>query len=429
MLAGDLAEVRRTLMAGADPNLVIGKKRGRRESLRNVIPDGFTALHIAAYHDDAELCALLLERDVDLFAKTRFGTTPLELAVQWGSPSVVRLLVGAGVDPNRAGRLLTTAAGRGDLGMVELLLYLGARQDLGAALSSACSYRGSVEILVALITAGAEPATVGPTDWSARVVALDRRRFDCLKLLRESFRPHTLIDAVIDGDVAAVEERLNAGVKLDEPLRYDITALSCAARMGHLEIVQKLIAAGAALDDKTLWGTPIFCALVAGHLEVASDLHLRGAKLAGLHGRLLYARGSVEAVAWLCEKEPPEKPEVLLCTAIQIGDRAIVERLVSIGADPNGADAWGRRALTLAVFANRVDLVRLLLDQGADPKVRDTSGHPITHYVLTYDDVTDDWLDPDYDRKKYDRGSPALCTEAVRMILALGAPLPWDEPE
>jgi hypothetical protein len=105
----------------------------------------------------------------------------------------------------------------------------------------------------------------------------------------------------------------------------------------------------------------------------------------------------------------------------------MVEMLLSIGADPNGLEAWGRSALCLAVAANRVEIARCLLDAGADPRALDPRGHPITHYLLTYDDVTEDWLDPDYDRTLYERHSPALRTEAARLILERGAPLPWED--
>lgn len=427
VLAGDLAEVRRALAAGADVDVVVGEKRGQRQTSGDVGPDGFTALHVAAYHDDRELCELLLERRADALARTRFGATPLDLAVQFGSPAAARALLGAGVDPNGPPGLVVAAAGRADLEMLRLLLAHGARRGLERALSAACGWQGSVEVLRVVIDAGAEPAPGGPEDWSPRVVALDRRRFDCLALLRESFRPERLIDAVIDGDRGEVERHLGAGAKVDEPLRHGITALASAARMGHREIAERLIEAGAAVDRKTLWGTPVFCALVQGHLELASALHSRGASLSGLHVGLINARADTEALAWICSRRPPERLEVVLCSAIAVGNRAMVEMLLSIGADPNGLDAWGRSALCLAVAANRVEIAVCLLDAGADPRARDPRGHPITHYLLTYDDVTEDWLDPDYDPSRYARDSPALRTEAARLILERGAPLPWDD--
>jgi ankyrin repeat protein len=426
VLQGDLAKARRALENGADPNVVVGAKRGSKEAGHDIAPDGFRALHVAAYHDDAALGALLIAFEANVHAKTRFGKTPFAIAVEWSSPATARVLIDAGVDPDAAGGSLVPAAGRGDLEMVELLLGVGACKGIDAAVSSACGHRGNVEVLRALVAAGAEPGPVRGPDWSARVVALDRRRYDCLAELRASFRAHTLVDAVIDGDLEGVENRLGAGEMVGTPLHHGVTALGCAARMGHRAIARRLVEAGSAIDEQTLWGRPIFCALSAGHLELAGDLHARGASLKSLHGPLLHARGDAEALAWLCEREPPDNTEVLLCTSIEIGDVRIVELLLAFGADPNGIDAWGRCALALAVAADRVAIVRVLLDAGADPKARDRNGHPISHYVLTYDGTTDDWLDPRFDRSRYDRESPALNLAAMRLILALGAPLPWD---
>jgi ankyrin repeat protein len=427
VLQGDLAGVRQALDDGADPNVVVGAKRGHKEVGRDIAPDGFKALHVAAYHDDAALGALLIAFKADVDSRTRFGKTPFAIAVEWGSPAIARVLIDAGVDPDGAGGSLVGAAGRGDLEMVELLLGAGARKGIDEAVSSACGYRGNVDVLRTLVAAGADPGPVRGPDWSARVFALDRRRYDCLAVLRASFEPHTLVDAVIDGDLEGVEARLAAVETPGPPLRHGLTELACAARVGRRAIARRLVEAGAAVDEQTLWGTPIFCALSAGHLELAGDLHAHGASLKDLHGPLLHARGGVEAVAWLCQREPPDDIEVLLCTSIEIGDVQIVGWLLSFGADPNGVDAWGRCPLALAVAADRVAIVHVLLDAGADPKARDDKGHPISHYVLTYDGMTEDWRDPSFDRSRYDRESPALTLEAMRLILALGAPLPWDD--
>lgn len=56
--------------------------------------------------------------------------------------------------------------------------------------------------------------------------------------------------------------------------------------------------------------------------------------------------------------------------AMASGNSAIVSRLLSAGADPNGADARGRTPLWLAAQTENARLVSLLLDYGAQPEQR-----------------------------------------------------------
>ncbi|MEZ4443905.1 MAG: hypothetical protein R3B72_32830 [Polyangiaceae bacterium] len=77
MIDGDLAGLRELERAGADMDQRIDAKRSRRKANRDVSPDGFTALHLAAYEDDGELAALLLRLGADPWKRTHFGTTPL----------------------------------------------------------------------------------------------------------------------------------------------------------------------------------------------------------------------------------------------------------------------------------------------------------------------------------------------------------------
>lgn len=113
-VAGDAAEVRRLLDAGADPN-----------------SEGVgTPLYFAAQRGHEEVVALLVEGGADVNAVTRFGTA-LQIAARGNRTSIVRILLQAGADPNLAGgeegkTPLHDAAERGAVEAARLLLAGGA---------------------------------------------------------------------------------------------------------------------------------------------------------------------------------------------------------------------------------------------------------------------------------------------------------------
>jgi RNA polymerase sigma factor (sigma-70 family) len=103
---GDIANVR--LYLDHDPALLDAHERwDEATALRYGLPiiSSFTALHRAAYNDDAALTAFLLERSAHVDARTRAGQTPLHLAVQLDHPAIVALLLAGAADPNAATNL------------------------------------------------------------------------------------------------------------------------------------------------------------------------------------------------------------------------------------------------------------------------------------------------------------------------------------
>ena len=89
--------------------------------------DGTTALHWAAYRDDAEIARLLIDAGAKLNAKTRLGDlTPLLLAAKNGNAALIEILLEAGTDANDADSNSTTplmySAASGNTDAVKLLL-------------------------------------------------------------------------------------------------------------------------------------------------------------------------------------------------------------------------------------------------------------------------------------------------------------------
>ena len=116
---------------------------GRLERLRELVetdpaqaasfsPDGFTALHFAAFFAQPEAAALLLERGADASARARnaMAVEPLHSAAAADQTAIARMLLDAGADPNalqEGGFVpLHAAAQNGNAELVNLLLERGA---------------------------------------------------------------------------------------------------------------------------------------------------------------------------------------------------------------------------------------------------------------------------------------------------------------
>src|SRR5437016_4698914 len=95
--------------------------------------DGATALHWAAYLDDAETTALLIRAGANVDSPNNYGVTPLALAATSGNAAIINLLLKGGADPNRtvrAGETPLMFAARTDRAdAVKALLEAGAKID------------------------------------------------------------------------------------------------------------------------------------------------------------------------------------------------------------------------------------------------------------------------------------------------------------
>jgi adenosylhomocysteine nucleosidase len=95
-------------------------------------PDGFTALHFAAFFGKAEVARALLEvgAAVDVYSENDLHVQPLHCAASGRHHEVCRLLIAAGADVNAKQRHgytpLHAAAQSGDAELVELFLSAGA---------------------------------------------------------------------------------------------------------------------------------------------------------------------------------------------------------------------------------------------------------------------------------------------------------------
>lgn len=152
-----------------------------------------------------------------------------------------------------------------------------------------------------------------------------------------------LLEGVFDGNIRKVEATLASGASVDGPACLPCTPIAAAAAMNEVKIADLLIGRGADPARPAIREVPC----------PGWDLAIMPGELA-LHTAAM--RGHVEIV------------------------RSLLKRA---HADPNATDSTGCTALLLACAcpSYRIEVVRLLLDAGADPSLAESHGYNPLHLV------------------------------------------------
>jgi ankyrin repeat protein len=380
---GDIAAVKRLLDAGAAVN--------------SSEADGSTALHWAVESDDSEMARLLLRSGADAKRANRYGVTPLQLAAVNGNAAVVRDLLDAGADPNavlpEGETVLMTAARTGATQVVTLLLDRGAAVDARdhwygeSALmwAAAENHGGAVSVLI---------ARGAPVDSRSTLQKTANRRSGQSILSLGNWTPlmYAARENALDAGRALIKG--GAGLNLVDP--DGATALEIAIINAHYEFAALLLDAKA---DPNV----VDAEAGMGPLYAAVDMH----RLAVGHGR-------------------PNPTAVGLMTAVDLAKKLLVS-----GADPNAhlkkailqrhhtagdsTLAQGATPFLRAAKSGDIEMMRALVDGGADPKLAMPNGANALMYAAGLG-----WRNGSPAAPSYDQGSDEEAVEAIRFLLGLG---------
>lgn len=155
-----------------------------------------------------------------------------------------------------------------------------------------------------------------------------------------------LHEAVMEKDVLKLQELIANGVDVNEcDTEFGVSPLKIAASIGDIEIVRKLIKAGAIINIKDNTGvTPLHSAAEKGHKEVINILIDNGADV--------NAKDKVHGVT-------------PLHVAIFNGRNEVLELLILKGSDVNLATKAGETPLLLALNRGDSEVIKLLRKHGA----------------------------------------------------------------
>ena len=363
-----------TAAAAATSEVADAAMRGDREAVRTALArkadvnaaqvDGTTALHWAVERDDVELAELLLIAGAHVSARTREGVTPLRLAAINGSAGMLGRLIKSGADPNAPltparDTALMLAARTGKTDAIRLLL------EAGADINAQEIWGGTTALMWAVAGGHAEAARLlasAGADVNARshyVAAANGRGF-------EGRTP----------SASRTEE------KVEEFASGWLTPLMFAARDGGLELARILVGAGADVDAVAGDGkTALALAIFNGNYDVASFLVNYKADVNKADAQRF------TPLFWAVDRRnmetAPNFPWMVTADSLPL-----IRTLLDAGANPNALvnnTPRGRMregsprivfatALMRAAFAADLDLVKLLLERGADPTIVSRDG-------------------------------------------------------
>jgi len=407
-MRGDIDAIRAMLRDGADVNAAQG--------------DGMTALHWAADRSDAEMVELLITAGALVEPVTRIGQyTPLHIASKGGDADVVRALLDAGSDATSATSTSATtplhlAAAAGNPEVVALLIDHGAdpnarESEWGQTPLIFAAARDRADAIRVLLERGADPGATAKVVDLKRLGRLDRRARARETAVLKAFRgteKRLATPAEIQAAVLASREAYEAPPEENEedekedpndfralfapPIQKTggLTALLHAVREGYLDATVALLDGGANIDEVSAAdGTsPLLMAAINGQFDLALVLLERGADpniASELNGVTpLWATVNAE---WQPRTRFPQPQQRGLQRANYLD---LMRALLEAGADPDArltrhpwymvytgcgnrncglVDTNGSTAFWRAAYATDVEAMRLLVEFGADPTI------------------------------------------------------------
>jgi ankyrin repeat protein len=318
--------------------------------------DGATALHWAVHHEDTALIDELLAAGADVKIANREGATPFYLASIAGNPVILDKLLKKGVDVNatvlRHGETpLMFAARTGRPEPVKLLLEAGAKVDAKETLRETtplmwAAEQGHAEVINLLVAGGADVNANSKVEEA-------KKRYGCNNCTGDA--PQTggvtaLLLAARQGNLDAVKALAEGGADLNKASGDGSSAMLVAIQNGHYDVARYLVEKGANVNLANQKGwTPLYLAVKHRNLETGTI-------------PVPNQNQSTDFIKLLLDRGVEVNAQVKANTEIRNGQRAT-------WFNEAGATAFVRAAL-----CGDIEMMRMLLAKGADPKIATKDG-------------------------------------------------------
>ena len=386
---GSAAMIGRLLKAGADAN--------------ELGPNGETPLMFAARNGRVEAIRVLLDHKAEVNAREKLrGTTALMWAVEQSHHAAAKLLIERGAD-------VAATSNADSKGGTAYLAPTAKQRAIADGIAPDGTFVGNARRGRPQGGSNASPVAVD-------VAAADAAAADAAFNRSQNAKGGgltALIFAARQGDLETARILVDAGANVNQTSRYGWTPLLTATQNRHYRLAAYLLAHGANpnLPNNGGW-TPLYLATDNRNIE-GGDYPVRAADMDHLEFiKLLLDRGAdvnaricgIESTPEQCRGDSTETRTIFtmqwlyedgatpFLRAAQSGDVELMKLLLTHSANPRLATANGDNALMVAsgvgwvegvTFewspAETFEAVKLCLDLGIDPNLRDNDGRAALH--------------------------------------------------
>ena len=371
--------------------------------------DGATALHWASHRNDLELVNLLIGYGAEVDVSNDLGATPLWLATLNGSALVTDALLIAGANPNVSLKMgetpLMSAARSGNLDVVSLLINAGsdvdaAEKEKGQTALMWSVAQGHTEIADLLIKNGADVGARSKIWYQLENTAGNTNPSGNFKMAHGG--SSAIMFAARIGNIDVARVLLDSGSNVNDKAASGVTVLTQAAHSGHQDLAIFLLERGADPNAIDSGYTALHAAVLRSEVDLVEALLEHGAIIDtpvehGSPGRRFSADYSIRSqligrdAFWMAAK---------------YGEVEILKILLDAGADPLVREDDGITALQVAMgnsgssldwrrdrIGNQeldsedeerrtYELARILIDEGVDVNAKDSRGRSAIHHAV-----------------------------------------------
>ncbi|HEY9774849.1 MAG TPA: ankyrin repeat domain-containing protein [Planktothrix sp.] len=411
-------------------------------------------IHLAATRNDKNAVLRQLGLGVSVDARDEYGSTPLICAAssRKADLSMLALLVEHGSDINAVSTEYPSTpftAAFGSIEKVRYLMSLGADPyKLSGGKPQEMPWTTSFDVVKLLAELGFDPTLrhgISPSMLESAVRdcnwELARVLRDCGAAIEREWTPFE--QAIIFGTAADVKVHLQNGADIVAPLAWMRTPLLLSICTGDVSKTELLLSAGASLDERGhCEESSLDCAVLSRSAPMLNWILSQGldVNMLGCVQRTPLILAAEEGIAVATEiliqhgADVNAKPFVDMPALNAATTSEVAKLLVAAGADINYIDSTGNFPLREAVGTDNTELVRGLIELGANVDLCSYGPTPL-HLASMHDKIEimqlliDAGADPNI--VDTDECCALLCVkslEAAQLLVSAGANLRYRHP-
>ena len=394
---------------------------------------GVTPLHMAVCNNDLEPINMILDKTNNVDPQDENGSTPMHRAIWNRKVEVAKHLISKGANieavTKQNMRPIHVAILSGSIEIIEILLNNGARVNPKVLIGPTNSVKFNIKSMI-----GFDPKSdFFKKHWLDKICSRSKKLERPIELtplhlavtlssIRGIFRVGSKIEnawlsmiecskkhicsyELLEKDrVKMVQTLLNFNAEIEDDTNLKQTPLLLAAKNGFLEIGKLLIQHGANVnvkDQKEF--TPLHLAIMSNQIEFAELLLKNGSHVEtpGNGHQPLHGAPNYEAAKLLIDHGANVNTKDLknnspIHNAVKRNAIDIVKLMIVNGADIKDKNDEGgdkndkigcETLLALAIHSRHIEIAKVLIENGANVSFKDSMGNSPIHYAVESNDI------------------------------------------